>query len=173
MEEKLVKALNEQASQELDNANTYLQIASIMDDLGFEGAAHFFNVHYQEELYHGIKLVNFIRSCGLKHELRAIQEPSKEVMAVSNLIEAFEVSLESEYYNTDRINDVMALAIEYKDYKVINFMNWYVEEQVEEEELFSSWLAKSKISNGINDLIVDEELKTRVLDPTSQITTIL
>lgn len=131
MNQKLAKALNEQVIFELNSAYLYLSLSLAMADVRFKGFSSWLRLQYQEEMEHAFKFIDYLASRGESVTLGDIKAKAVEVtepLKVANMVLAHEQLI------TGKINDLYALAIEEKDYATMNFLNWFITEQVEEEE---------------------------------------
>ncbi|KUK46442.1 MAG: Ferritin [Anaerolinea thermophila] len=129
--EKLIKEMNVQIRHELYSAYLYLSMASHFDAQNLKGFGHWMKVQAKEEMEHGMKFYEYLNSRGAKVNLEAIEQPPLEF---GTLVEIFEMVLGHEKSVTDRINLLYSIAVEDKDYASQSFLNWFVDEQVEEEE---------------------------------------
>lgn len=159
--ENMEKALNGQLNAELYSGYLYLSMAAYFEDEDLAGFSNWMRVQAQEELDHGMKFYDYIIRRGASVTLTAIEAPQTKW---DSPLDAFENVLSHEQYVTSLINNLVNLAIEEKDHATNNFLQWFVEEQVEEEENASELLAKIKLANGDNRLIyeLNKELATRV-----------
>ena len=130
LNEKMQEALNDQFNFEMYSANIYLSMAAWFDHNNLPGMAQWMKTQYQEEMFHAMKFYSFINDRGGKVKIQALQEPQSEW---ENPKAVFENSLKHEMVVTSRINNLMTLAHEEKDHASINFLHWFVGEQVEEE----------------------------------------
>ena len=129
LSEKMNEAMNDHMNKEMYSA--YLYMSAFSDSLGFKGFANWFIVQYHEEMYHAMKIFEYIQAQGGSVKLLAIEEPPREWESPLDL---FEKTLAHEQMVTARINSLMDMAIEEKDHATKIFLQWYVTEQVEEEE---------------------------------------
>ena len=123
-------ALNAQVNLEQYSAQLYLAMSAHCDGRSFKGFAHWLRVQASEETAHALKLIDFLLDRGGKLELRAIGVPPSEFGGV---IQVLEQTLEHEKGITARINALFELARGEKDYASEIALQWYVNEQVEEE----------------------------------------
>lgn len=158
--EKIEGKLNEQIAMEFNASNFYLAIASWCDTQGYEGTAHFFVQQSNEERDHGMRIFHFINSLD-GHAVAP--EISKPPVSFNSYREIFERSLEQEKRNTKAIHEIVDMTLSEKDYSTYNFMHWYLDEQVEEENLFRSILDKLDIvgEEGSGLYMLDNELGQR------------
>lgn len=161
---KLEKAINYQINRELFSEYYYLSMASYFNSIGLDGFENFFLVQVEEERFHAMKLYRFLNEKGGRVVLSAIEEPKTEFKSP---LEVFELAFEHEKLVSRLINDLMDLAIKENDHAAKNHLNWFVEEQVEEEASMESILNKLKLINGEGHgmLMLDSELAQRVFTP--------
>ncbi len=157
---KMETALNDQINAEIYSSYLYLAMAAYFEDLGTGGFSSWMKAQAQEELFHAMKFFNYVNERGGRVHLGAIKEPPKEW---PNTLEAFQAALEHEKYVSSRINDLVNLAIEEKDHATNNFLQWFVSEQVEEEDNAGQIVDKLKLmgeaAGGI--FMLDRELGQR------------
>ncbi|MGJ8453920.1 ferritin [Pseudothermotoga sp. U03pept] len=130
MNEKLVKAFNDQIRKEIESAYLYLAMAAYFDNQTLEGFAHWMKKQAQEELNHAMKFYEHLNERGARVELQPISLLGKDW---SSALEVFKQTYEHEQKVTQSINDLVQLASELKDNAALVFLNWFVNEQVEEE----------------------------------------
>jgi len=161
---KLQDALNEQINKEFFAEYLYLSMSAYLESIEMEGFANYFNVQAQEEHFHAMKMFNFVHDKGGRVILKSLKEPKSEYTSVVNVIEE---SLKHERYVTKSINELMDVAIKENDHSVKSFLEWYVDEQVEEEATISRLLAKLKLikGEGFGLLTLDSQLGTRKYTP--------
>lgn len=166
MNQKLVDAINEQLNYEIESAHIYLAMAGYVGTLGLDGFENWLMVQYEEELAHAKKFIRYINERGGKVVIKGFEDPRNDY---ESILEVFEVSLKHEYTVTDRINNLMSIAHEVKDYAAISFLGWYVEEQVEEEDSFGKVIDKIKLVKDAGLYLLDQEMAQRVfVDPTQE-----
>ena len=158
--EKMEKALNGQLNAEVYSGYLYLSMAAYFEDEDLAGFANWMRVQAEEELEHGMKFYDYIIRRGASVTLTAIEGPQTEW---DSPVAAFEHVLSHEQMVTGLINDLVDLAIEEKDHATNNFLQWFVEEQVEEEENAMENLAKLKLAGDDNSLLykLNEEFAGR------------
>ncbi|MDZ4711926.1 MAG: ferritin [bacterium] len=161
---KLQDALNEQINKEFFAEYLYLSMSAYLESIEMEGFANYFNVQAQEEHFHAMKMFNFVHDKGGRVILKSLKEPASEFKNVMNVIEE---SLKHEQYVTKSINELMDIAIEQNDHSVRSFLEWYVDEQVEEEATIAKLLAKLRLINGegLGLLTLDNQLGMRKYTP--------
>jgi len=161
------KALNGQLNKEFHSAYIYLGIAAYAASEGFNGCAKWFHTQYQEETTHAMKLYRYLEDQGAQIKLHDIE--AFNVKNDKSIVELFEMALEHEQLMTKWLNDLSDMAMQEKDHATYKLMQWYVDEQVEEEALFGEIIDKFKIvgSDGYGLYSIDKELGARVfVDPT-------
>ena len=162
--QKLEKAINYQINRELFSEYYYLSMASYFNSIGLDGFENFFLVQVEEERFHAMKLYRFLNEKGGRVMLEAIEAPKTEFKSA---LEVFELAYEHEKLVSGLINDLMDLAIEENDHAAKHHLDWFVEEQVEEEASMESILNKLKLINGEGHglLMLDNELAQRTFTP--------
>ena len=162
--EKLQEAINNQINRELFSEYYYLSMASYFNSTGLSGFENFFLVQVEEERFHAMKMYNFLNEKGGRVILKAINEPETEFKSP---LEVFKMAYEHERFISKSINELMDIAIEVKDHSAKSFLNWFVDEQVEEEANMDSILNKLKMINGdgMGMLMLDKELADRTFIP--------
>ena len=161
---KLLSGLNKQLNNELYSAYLYLSMSSYAGSIGLKGSANWFFVQYQEEMVHAMKFFTFINSRGEHTELAAIAAPPTKF---NSLLEMFEKTLVHEQFITASINELTDLALAEKDHATNIFLQWFITEQIEEEENDRDIIGKLKLigNNGQGLLMLDSELAARVFVP--------
>lgn len=158
--EKLEKAINKQINAEFWSAYLYLSMSVHFDNQGLTGFANWFKVQFQEEQDHAFKLINYLIAKGNKVELRPI-----EAVRISwdSVLDAFIDTLEHEKVVTGLINNLVSIAREEQDYATENVLQWFVSEQVEEEETAQQMIDGLKLigDNGFGIYTMDKELGQR------------
>jgi len=162
--EKLLSEFNVQVKHEFYSANFYIAMAAYCKELELDGFANFFIVQAEEERFHAMKFFNFINEIGGRVKITAYDEPQNDF---ASLEEVFATALKHEQFVTDRINFLMEIAINDKNYACQSFLNWFVDEQVEELSMFTTLLNKLKRigENGHAIYMLDAELAARVFTP--------
>lgn len=162
--QKLQDALNEQINKEFFAEYLYLSMSAYLESIEMEGFANYFNVQAQEEHFHAMKMFNFVHDKGGRVILKSLKEPKSEFASVMDVIQE---SLAHEKFVTRSINELMDIAIKENDHSVKSFLEWYVDEQVEEEATISRLLAKLKLINGegLGLLTLDNQLGMRKYQP--------
>ncbi len=141
----LTTALNEQMTNEAYAAQIYLSYASWADNNGYCGIANFLFRHAGEERNHMMKLLEYILKRGAKVAITAIPAPTSDPSSVNN---CFEKVFEKEVDNTKAIYKIVKMSLHEEDWATWHFLQWFVKEQTEEENLAISLLDKIKIAGG-------------------------
>lgn len=164
----LEKALNEQLNAEMYSAYLYLSMSAYFSDIGLDGFANWMRVQAKEEQFHAMKFYDYINERGGRVLLSAIKAPKTEWDSPLACIEAV---LEHEKHVTYLINNLVDLAIQEKDHATNIFLQWFVTEQVEEEDNVNAVLNKLRLLEGAGNgmFILDKELSTRVFNALSLI----
>ena len=142
LSQNIVKYLNDQLNLEFYSSNVYLQMSAWADNNGFPGAAKFLKAHATEEMEHMRRLFAYLNETGALAEIYAIEAPKAKYDSLKSL---FETVFEHEKHVTAKINELVEVAFDAKDYSSFNFLQWYVAEQHEEEFLFNSILNKFRL----------------------------
>ena len=161
---EMYQALNGHLNKELFSANLYLNMSAAAAGLGFKGSATWFMVQYQEEMVHFMKFYTYVNSQGAQAAVTAMPAPAA---SFSSLLDMFERTFAHEQSITKWLNELLDLAAGEKDHATQIFLQWFVTEQVEEEENDREIIAKLKLigDNGQGLLMLDNELATRVFTP--------
>ena len=130
MNEKLEKAFNDQINAEFYSEYFYLAMYAYFDRMNLQGFKNWMNVQIQEEHAHAMGLFNYVHERGGKVVLQEIAKPQTDW---ESPLEVFKDVLKHEQYVTSRINELADIADEVKDRAAVSFIDWYIKEQVEEE----------------------------------------
>ncbi|RQW78179.1 MAG: ferritin [Geobacter sp.] len=160
----MTAALNTHLNRELYSAKLYLSMWSYANCAGLKGAGNWFMVQYQEEMVHFMKFNAYVNSQGEQVKLGMMEEIPSEF---TSFLDLFEKTLAHEQSITGWINELMDLAIQEKDHATQIFLQWFVTEQIEEEENDREIIGKLKLigDNGQGLLMLDNELAARIFVP--------
>lgn len=163
MNKRVEEALNKQLSAELYSSHLYLSMAAYLTAQNLNGFANWMKVQSEEERTHAMKFFDYIDDRDGRIEIGKLDEPKKEW---NGIIDLFEEVLKHEKHVTSLINDVAAIAEEEKDRATINFLKFFIDEQVEEEATVGDLLDQLKLidGNGTGLFMLDKEAKTRILN---------
>ncbi|BCS54192.1 ferritin [Geobacter sp. SVR] len=161
---KMADAINKHMNLELHSAHLYLSMSSCANALGLKGAATWFSVQYREEMAHFFKFYTYLIDQGENIELLAGKAVPNQY---KTLLEMVEKTLVHEQLITKCINDLSEQAVKEKDHATQIFLQWFVTEQIEEENNDRDLIAKLKMvgDNGYGILMIDAEMGQRVFTP--------
>jgi len=132
LEGKILSALNDQLNAEFFSAYQYLAISAYFEDKGLKGFAHWMRMQYEEELIHASKIFDYINNRDGRVILQAIGEPVPEL---DSPVAAFEFALQCERNMSEKIYHIVDLSLAAHDHGTHAFLQWFVNEQVEEEAM--------------------------------------
>lgn len=166
LDPKINDAINEQVGEEFYSAYLYLSMAAYYESIDLAGFAHWMYAQYQEELEHGNKLYDYINDRDGRVKLKQIDAPQSEW---DSPLAAFEAALAHEQHITQKINQLTSLAIEKSDHATQVYLQWFINEQVEEEKTARDIINDIKrIQNSPDGIfMMDRELAKRALAPDS------
>ncbi|WP_281183107.1 ferritin [Staphylococcus schleiferi] len=160
LNQKLLDALNQQMNHEYFAAHAYMAMAAYCDYHSYEGFANFYIEQAKEERFHGQKIYDYINDCGEKAVFSDLNAPKVDF---NSILETFEDGLKQEQHVTKHFYELSEIAREEKDYATISFLNWFLDEQVEEEAMFETHIDYLKrIGDDANTLyLYEKELASR------------
>ncbi|MGC8804425.1 MAG: ferritin [Candidatus Ratteibacteria bacterium] len=160
MEKNLHKAMNEQIRNELYSAYLYLGMAAYCESKNLPGIARWLKIQAKEEVSHAMKFFEFMVDIGAEIKLLAIDQPPTDFASVTDI---FEKTLEHEKKVTAMINNLVSLAQKAGDNPAMLMLQWFVNEQVEEEKNASQILETLKMikEQGPAIVMLDRELGKR------------
>lgn len=161
LSKKLEQVINEQINAEMYSAYLYLSMSAYFEEQNLSGFANWMKIQFQEEQFHAFKFFDYVNERGGRVVLDAIEKPQIEW---KDAVEVFEETYKHEQHVTSLINNLMDVAIEERDHATKSFLNWYIDEQVEEEAGVSGLLEQLKLIDGKGHgmLMLDRELAQRV-----------
>ena len=142
MNNKIAELLNTQINKELYSAYLYLDISNFYDEQDLDGYANYYMIQAQEERDHALLFIKYMQNNGLKVTLNAIDKPDK---AFESILDPLTAALEHEKYVTSLINNIYHEAHEAKDYRTMKFLDWFVNEQMEEEDNANTMINRYKL----------------------------
>ena len=142
MNEKIAALLNDQINKEFYSAYLYLDISNFYDDMDLDGYANYYMIQAQEERDHALLFMKYMQNNGLKVTLEAIGKPDKTFATV---LDPLETAAEHARYVTALINAIYHEAHEAKDYRTMKFLDWFVDEQMEEEDSADTMISRYKL----------------------------
>ncbi len=157
LSQSMVDALNRQINLEMQSAHFYLQMSSWCAHQALDGCATFLNQHADEEMMHMRRLLTYMNETGSLSLLGGIEAPPVEFGSLRDL---FEKVYRNEQLITQKINQLVHLATTEPDYSTLQFLQWYVAEQHQEEFLFKSILDKIDLigTTGQGIFFIDQEI---------------
>lgn len=158
---KVKQAINDQINAEIWSAYMYLSMSTYFTTLGLNGFANWMRIQWQEELSHAMKFFDYMVERGEQPILKPIAAvPSKW----KNPLNVMQETLKHEQHVTALINNIMDIAIDEKDHATKSMLQWFIDEQVEEEANAQAIIDDLKLvdGNGHGMLLLDRELKNRV-----------
>lgn len=160
-DEKVAKLLNGQINKELYSAYLYLEFANWYTEQGLDGFANWYTIQAQEERDHAMLFVQYMHNNGLKVTYEAIDKP--DITPKTNM-EPLKAGLKHEQYVTSLINGIYDAAYSVKDFRTMQFLDWFVKEQGEEETNAESLIKKMELfgSDAKGIYMLDSELGARV-----------
>ena len=160
--DKLEAALNGQINQELTASYSYLGMSTHFDNQNLDGFANWMLLQHEEEKAHAMKLLHYLQDRGGKVSLNAIPAP---LSSFGEPLEVFQKALETEVQNTKSINALYELALELNDHATVSHLQWFLDEQVEEEKSIEDIIALlERVGNESAGLLyLDDKLGSRSL----------
>ena len=157
---KLPDAINKQINREIYSAYLYLSMASYFDSIGLKGCASWMKVQFQEEMLHAMKMYDYLYINGARAVMLPIEAPRT---SWESPLAAFKHTLDHERMVTGLINNLVSIAKAEKDAAGGKFLQWFIKEQVEEEESAGDKVNKFEAAGGDEGKIkaIDEELGKR------------
>ncbi|MBW1701958.1 MAG: ferritin [Deltaproteobacteria bacterium] len=167
LNEKMERALNGQINAEMYSAYLYLSMSAYFESISLRGFASWMKVQAQEEMVHAMKFYAFINERGGRVILKSIEAPATEW---ASPLAAFEGVSQHEQKVTALINDLVELASKEHDYASGIFLQWFVTEQVEEEDSANEVVQKIKLMGDAKGglFMLDRELGQRVFTPPAE-----
>lgn len=167
LKESVLKALNFQLNAELYSAYLYLSMEAYFESIDLNGFANWMRAQAQEELMHAMKFYDYIVRRGGRVTLSAIEGPQIDW---DSPLAVFEHVYKHEQKVTGLINDLVDLTVSESDHATTNFLQWFVAEQVEEEESANGVLQRIKLTGDSKSglFMLDSELGQRVFTPAAK-----
>ena len=161
MNTKVHELLNQQINKEFYSAYLYLEFSNYFEDKGLDGFANWYMIQAQEERDHAMLFYTYLQNENQKVTLMAIDKPDKKLDSHMDVLLA---GLEHEKYVTSLINDIYAEAYEAKDFRTMQFLDWFVKEQGEEETNANDLISKMELfgSDPKSLYMLNQELAARV-----------
>lgn len=153
--QKLTDALNEQIQKEMASAYLYLGMATHFESVGLRGFAHWMHLQAHEEMEHAMKIYHFMFQVAAKPVLKTIPEVKVAYDSAKSVVE---LVLQHEQMITASVNELYTLASTEKDYKTMSFLQWFIDEQVEEEDNVNGILDMFKYGDNNTGLMMIDHL---------------
>jgi len=162
--QRMRDALNDQIMHETFSAYLYVSMAAYFHDAGLDGMAQWMKAQAQEELGHALRFFNHINERGGRIELQAIERPKS---TWNSPLDAFNAALDHEKFITGRIDELAKIADEENDRAAGIMLQWFVTEQVEEEDSVAKVINALQLvgEKGPGPLMLDRELGQRSASP--------
>ena len=161
MNAKVHELLNQQINKEFYSAYLYLQFSNYFEDAGLDGFANWYKIQAQEERDHAMLFYQYLQNENQKVTLDGIDKPQADH---ASHMEVLKAGLHHEEYVTSLINDIYAAAYEVKDFRTMQFLDWFVKEQGEEETNANDLITKMELfaSDPRSLYLLNQELAARV-----------
>lgn len=160
LDKKVADLLNEQVNKEFYSAYLYLDFANFYKNKGLDGYANWYQIQAKEEADHALLMIQYLQNNDHEVVLEAIDKPNK---TLEKFDDPLREGLEHERYVTSLIHNIYGAAQEVKDYRTVKFLDWFVDEQGEEEKNATDMITKYELfghdPKGLYAL--DSEYKTR------------
>ncbi|RKY99247.1 MAG: ferritin [Ignavibacteriae bacterium] len=159
--QKIQKALNEQLNAEFYSSYFYLSMSAYFESKDLQGFAQWFRLQADEEYAHAMKIFDYVYQIGGEVKLKKIDGPKTNW---DSFLEVFQDTFEHEQKVTKSINDLLELSYVEKDHATVNFLQWFVSEQVEEEATAQQNVKKMEMigDDKAGLFMIDKELGGRV-----------
>ena len=166
LDNKVIELLNDQINKEFYSAYLYLDMANYYADIDLDGFANWYNIQAQEERDHALLFVKYLQNNGVKVTLEAIAKPD---VVFEKPIDPLLAGASHERYVTELIHNIYDAAYSIKDFRTMQFLDWFVKEQGEEETNADALVNKYKLfgDDPKSLYLLDQELGARTYTPTS------
>ncbi len=160
LDSNVKQLLNEQVNKEFYSAYLYLDFSNFYKSKGLDGFANWYNVQAQEERDHALLFMQYLQNNNETVALEAIAKPD---VPMSTLMEPLKAGLKHEEYVTSLIHALYAASQKVNDYRTMQFLDWFVKEQGEEETNANGLITKMELfgADAKGLYMLDAELKTR------------
>ena len=142
LDKKVAELINDQINKEFYSAYLYLDFSVYYEEVGLDGFANWYMVQAQEERDHAVLMLQYLQNNGEKVTLEAIAKPDKEL---KDKLQVLELGLEHERYVTSLIHTIYEAAYSAKDFRTMQFLDWFVKEQGEEEKTAEDMIKKMRL----------------------------
>ena len=161
MNQRVHELLNDQINKELYSAYLYLDFSNYFKKVGLDGFANWYYIQAQEERDHAMLFYQYLQNESMDVTLKAIDKPDKEITEHMDVLKA---GLEHEKYVTSLINNIYVEAYNDHDFRTMQFLDWFVKEQGEEETNANDLITKMELfgSDPRSLYMLNQELAARV-----------
>lgn len=161
LNEKVSDLLNDQINKEMYSAYLYLDFANFYTNKGLEGYANWYTIQAKEEMDHALLMMKYLQNNDYEVTLKAIDKPDKTLVKLDDPLHE---GLKHERYVTDLIHTIYEAAYEIKDFRTMKFLDWFVDEQGEEEKNATDMITKYELfgTDPKGLYMLDNEYKSRV-----------
>ena len=156
--QRTADAMNDQIRSEFHASSQYVAMAIYFDEQGLPDLAQFIYRQAEEEREHAMKFVQFMLETGAKPVIPGLPEVRNEFADAADVVQT---ALDQELMVTDQINNLVRIAVEENDFTSNNFLQWFVEEQVEEVDTMTTLLQTIQHAGG-NMLFVEDFVRRNV-----------
>jgi ferritin len=166
LNKKIVDLLNRQINREFFSSFLYLDMSNYYYDENLNGFGSWFEVQTQEEYAHAMLFIQYMQNNGHRPILEAIEKPNIEFKSFKHVLEE---TYKHELFISESINDIYAVAYELKDFRTMQFLDWFVKEQGEEEKNVDDINKRYDLFGGDPKglYMLDSELASRKYTPPS------
>ena len=168
LNQKIADLINNQINKELYSGYLYLEFANYCEDQGLDGFANWYEIQAKEERDHAVIMRRYLLDNGYRVTLDAIEKP---VTNITCPMDVFKAGVKHEQYVTSLINNIYNEAFSIKDFKTMQFLDWFIKEQVEEEKNAEDLVKKMELfGNDSKSLyLLNQELGSRAYVPTAML----
>ena len=142
LDKKVAELLNTQINKEFYSAYLYLDFSAYYEEIGLDGFANWYKIQAQEERDHAMLFLQYLQNNGEKVTLDAIAKPDKDL---NDKLQVLKYGLEHEQYVTSLIHTIYEAAYGVKDFRTMQFLDWFVKEQGEEEKNAEDMIKKMEL----------------------------
>ena len=142
LDKKVAELINNQINKGFYSAYLYLDFSVYYEEVGLDGFANWYMIQAQEERDHAVLMLQYLQNNGEKVTLEAIAKPDKEL---KDKLQVLELGLEHERYVTSLIHTIYEAAYSAKDFRTMQFLDWFVKEQGEEEKTAEDMIKKMRL----------------------------
>lgn len=159
--DNMVKLLNDQMQKEFYASYLYLSMTAYFKSVSLDGFANYYRIQAQEERDHALRIFDYLNEVGAKISLSQIDAPQVDFESIEEILN---LTLEHEQFVTKSIHDIVDVALSEKDHATVSFLQWFIDEQVEEEDSATGNIERFKLvgNGGKGILMIDAQMAKRV-----------